>query len=146
MATERPQSADNHAMMVPGYHYVTGGLVLGYLVWAVWRALSLRDWESHFDLLGALALIGVYWYVRAFPLRAQDRLIRLEERLRLERVLPAAMVARIPELSTRQLIALRFAPDAELPELVEWVLREPVTDAKAIKQRIRSWRADHARL
>ncbi|MCU0634922.1 MAG: DUF6526 family protein [Gemmatimonadaceae bacterium] len=146
MASDRPQSFENHAMMVPGYHYATGLLVAVYLLWSVWRALSLRDAESHFDLVGALALTGVYAYVRLFPLRAQDRVIRLEERLRMARVLPASLAARAEALSMRQLIALRFAPDAELPELVEWVLRDNVTDAKAIKQKIRVWRADHARL
>jgi hypothetical protein len=146
MASDRPQSAASHAMMVPGYHYVTFACVLVYLLWSVWRALSLRDAESHFDLVGALALFGVFAYVRIFPLKAQDRVIRLEEQLRLARVLPPALAERAQALSTRQLIALRFAPDGELPELVEWVLAGSVHDGKAIKQRIRQWRADHQRL
>jgi hypothetical protein len=143
---DRPQSFETHARMVPGYHYVTGALVAVYVVWSVARAMTHRDWESHFDMVGAFALIGVYWYVRSFPLKAQDRVIRLEERLRLARLLPAALAARSELLSTRQLIALRFASDDELAELVEWVLAGNVTDPKAIKQRIRQWRADHSRL
>jgi hypothetical protein len=146
MAEQRPQSFESHAMMVPGFHYVTGLLTAGYVLWAIWRAVSMRDAESHFDLMGALALLGVYWYTRAFPLKAQDRVIRLEEQLRLARLLPAALAERAKGLSSRQLIALRFASDAELAELVEWVLAGNVTDAKAIKQRIKSWRPDYARL
>jgi hypothetical protein len=146
MAAESPQTYANHAKFVPGYHWVTGGLVLVYVVWSIARAVSHRDWESHFDLVGALALFGVYAYVRLFPLKAQDRVIRLEEQLRLARVLPADLAARIGELRPRQLIALRFAPDDELPDLVRWVLTERVDDQKAIKQRIRQWKADHFRV
>ncbi len=143
---DTPQTYANHAKFVPGYHWVTGGFVLVYVVWAAWRAISLRDWEAHFDLVGACALFGVYAYVRLFPLKAQDRVIRLEERLRLARVLPADLAQRIDELRPRQLIALRFAPDEELPDLVRWVLTERIDDQKAIKQRIRNWKADHFRV
>lgn len=146
MSTPREQNFGNHAQMVPGFHYVTGLLLFAYLVGAIWRALSLRDLESHFDLLGAFALAGTYWYCRAFPLKAQDRIIRLEEQLRLTRLLPDDLRARVTELSPRQLIALRFASDAELPSLVRWVLDERITDAKAIKQKVATWRPDHFRV
>jgi hypothetical protein len=143
---DRPQSFASHARMVPGFHYVTGLFAIVYLAWSVWRAVTLRDVESHFDMIGAFALTGVYWYARVFPLKAQDRVIRLEEQLRMTRLLPAPLAERAATLSTRQLIALRFASDQELAELVEWVLAGSVTDAKAIKQRIRSWRPDHQRV
>lgn len=140
------QNFQNHARMVPGYHYVTAPLVLAYLVWAIARAVTHRDWESHFDLVGAFALVGVYAYTRLFPLKAQDRVIRLEERLRLQEVLPADLRARIPELRPSWLIALRFASDAELPELVRWTLEHTPASQKEIKARIRHWRADHFRV
>lgn len=146
MSTEPTQSFANHARMVPGFHYVTGTLVLVYLGWTVWNAMTTRGLNEHFQLLGACALLGTFWYARAFPLKAQDRIIRLEEQLRLSRVLPEDLRLRIDELSARQLIALRFASDAEVAELVRWVLTDKVTDNKLIKQRIKSWRADFHRV
>ncbi|MCC7051965.1 MAG: hypothetical protein IT355_01780 [Gemmatimonadaceae bacterium] len=140
------QSFTNHARVVPGYHYVTGLLTLTYLLWSVWHAVSTRSLDAHFQMLGGMALLGNFWYTRAFPLKAQDRVIRLEERLRLTRLVPDDLRPRIDELSARQLIALRFASDAEAPELVRWVLTDGITDTKQIKQRIRSWRADTHRL
>ena len=140
------QTYANHARMVPGYHYVTGPLVLAYLVWSAWRAGTLRDAASLHDLVGALALFGVYAFTRLFPLKAQDRVIRLEERLRLERLLPEALRPRIAELTAGQLIALRFASDAEVVSLVPRVLAGEFPSNKAIKQAIRDWRADHFRV
>ena len=140
------QSFANHARLVPGYHSVTGLAVMVYLGWSVVRAVSLRDAESHFDLLGAIGLFGVYAYTRLFPLKAQDRVIRLEERLRLGALLPADLAARVGELTPGQLIALRFASDGEVTELVRAVLAGTLTTPKEIKQRITSWRAAHFRV
>lgn len=145
-ADSETQSFANHAKMVPGFHYATGLCTLVYVGWSIWHAVSTRSLDAHFQMLGAFALLGVYWYTRAFPLRAQDRIIRLEERLRLARVLPDDLRPRIDELRPGQLIALRFAGDGEVAELVRWVLTDTVTDGKQIKQRIRSWRPDTFRL
>lgn len=147
MPTDTPtQSFANHAKMVTGYHYVTGLAVMAYLGWSVVRAATLRDAESHFDLIGACGLFGVYAYTRLFPLKAQDRVIRLEERLRLTALLPDDLIPRIPELTEGQLIALRFASDAEVEELVRAVLAGTLTKPKEIKQRVKHWRADHFRV
>jgi hypothetical protein len=146
MSPDTSQSFANHARMVPGYHYVTGPLTFTYLVWSLVRAFTQRDADALYALTGAGALFGVYAYTRLFPLKVQDRLIRLEERLRLERRLPAELAARVPELTERQLIALRFASDEELESLVREVLEGRVTAAKQIKQRVRNWRADHFRV
>ncbi len=132
--------------MVPAYHYVTGPLTIVYLVWSITRAFTARDADSLHALVGAGALFGVYAFTRLFPLRAQDRIIRLEERLRLEKRLPADLAARIPELTERQLIAIRFASDAELEPLVRDVLAGKYDSGKAIKQSIRNWRPDHFRV
>jgi Family of unknown function (DUF6526) len=146
MSTEPTQSFANHARMVPGFHYVTGGFTIVFVVWSMWHAASTRSLDAHFQMLGAFGLLGTYWYTRAFPLKAQDRVIRLEEQLRLTRLLPDDLRNRVDELSAKQLIALRFASDAEIPELVRWVLTERVTETKAIKQRITQWRPDFHRV
>lgn len=146
MSDKAPQNFANHAQMVPGYHYVTSPLAFAYLLWSVWRAFTLRDAESHFDLLGAVALMGAVLFGRLFPLKAQDRIIRLEEQLRLSRLLPADLASRVHELTPRQLIALRFASDIEVVDLVREVLSGSLTESKQIKQRIKNWRADTFRV
>ncbi len=146
MSPEPTQSYANHSRFVPGFHYVTGGLVIVYLLWAIWHAATARTLDAVFQMLGAMGLLGTFWYARAFPLKAQDRVIRLEEQLRMSRVLPDDLRARAEGLTARQLIALRFATDAELPELVRWVLTDNVMDEKVIKQRIRNWRPDTHRV
>ena len=93
----------------------------------------------------AVGLILMFWYMRVFAVTVQDRVIRLEERLRMEALLPADLKTRIPEFSPGQLVALRFASDAELPALARRVLDEKLTDQKAIKRLIKEWRADHLR-
>jgi hypothetical protein len=91
------------------------------------------------------AFLLMFLSMRAFAVTVQDRVIRLEMRLRLERVLPAELKARIPELGVRQLVALRFASDAELPALVREVLDGKTTRPKDIKLKIRDWQGDHLR-
>ena len=85
-------------------------------------------------------------YARAFAVQGQDRVIRLEERLRMERLLPDELKPRINDFTMDQLIALRFASDAELPGLARKVLDEDIGDRKTIKQMIVTWRADYQRV
>jgi hypothetical protein len=96
-------------------------------------------------LLVAFGLLILFVYARQFALTVQDRVIRLEMQLRLAKVLPADLVPRIGELSVVQLIALRFASDAELPELVRVVLTQEITDGAAIKKMVRDWQPDRLR-
>ncbi len=93
----------------------------------------------------AAALLVLILRARLFALAVQDRVIRLEERLRYERVLPADLQARAGELSVGQFVSLRFACDAELPALMRKVLDEKMTERKAIKQLVKTWRPDYLR-
>jgi hypothetical protein len=144
------QSFANHSKYVPGFHFVTLGILGINLLWAVFRlfvglpGVPVYDRVLNVAVAAALGLLG--WYLRTFPLRAQDRVIRLEETLRLERLLPADLKPRIADLRPGQLIALRFASDAELPELTREVLDGKVGGSTEIKQRIQSWRPDYLRM
>jgi hypothetical protein len=148
-----PQSFATHRRFVPPYHFVAGGILLLNLLWAFVRIYHAMRGGGRFDrvdsgveLLLAVALLLVFLYVRQFVTTLQDRLIRLEMRLRLADVLPPDLRGRIPELAVGQLIALRFASDAELPELTRKVLDEKIADRDAIKRQIRTWQADHLRV
>jgi hypothetical protein len=140
------QSAANHARMVPLFHYVGGLGAIALLVWSLIVLVRAPDAHHAMDALTAVVLMIVFWYARTFPLTAQDRIIRLEERLRMARVLPADMQPRIEEFTRAQLIAMRFAPDDELPGLARQVLDGTLQDPKAIKAAIKQWRADHLRV
>jgi hypothetical protein len=145
-----PQNFANHPKFVPGYHFVAFGILAINLLWSLYRLISGLPGVPFFDrLLGfavAVALVLLAWYARVFPLKAQDRVIRLEEMLRLERLLPPDLRPRIGDLRTSQLIALRFASDAELPELTRAVLDRGIMTPKEIKQMVGSWRGDYLRM
>lgn len=146
MADRRPQSYASHRQIVPGFHVVTLGLLAVLLVWAlVWLVVDFST-AALFRLLLVLAVALVAWYTRMFPLKAQDRIIRLETQLRLARVLPPELAARVPELSTGQLIALRFAADEELPELTRRCLAGELRRRDDIKRQVRSWVPDYERM
>lgn len=140
------QSAASHAKMVPMYHYVTFACVLLPTVYFLFQVV--RDFSVGTLMMGVFG-IGVVlstFYARIFPLGVQDRVIRLEERLRMERLLPAEMHGRISEISTGHLIGLRFASDDEVVDLVTRVLDGDLSDRKSVKQAIKKWRADHQRI
>lgn len=144
--SDTTQRYENHTRMVPLFHYVAFGILMINLGWsgrALFRDLSV---DSGVTFLLAVGLILVAWFVRAFPLGVQDRVIRLEERLRLERLLPGDLKARIGDFTTNQLVGLRFASDEELPGLARRVLDEGISDRKTIKQAVKNWRADHQRI
>lgn len=146
MAETRPQSYANHRILVPGFHFVAFGLLVLYLGWAIWQTIAAFSLDAVFDLLLAVALLLLFYYTRMFALRAQDRIIRLEMRLRLAALLPPEVASRVPELSTGQLIALRFASDEELPELTRRCLDGELRRREDIKRQIRTWEPDHQRL
>ena len=93
-------------------------------------------------LLLAIALVLLFFYARVFALTVQDRVIRLEMRLRLTQLLPADLQSRVNDFTVAQLVGLRFASDQELPDLARKVLEEKLTDRKVIKQLVRHWQPD----
>ncbi len=145
MSGDRPQTYANHARYVPLYHFVLFGVLAVNLLWALYQAVRGFAFATVWNVVMALVFLGLFFFLRIFPLRVQDRVIRLEMRLRLEKLLPADLEPRIPELSPGQLIGLRFASDAELPGLAREVLEKDIRDRNQIKRKIRDWQADHLR-
>ncbi len=141
----KPQSFEAHARWVPLYHFGISTILLLNLGWSLYQAYRAFSWPTLLAVLMALAFFGLFFFMRIFALTVQDRVIRLEMRLRLERLLDADLKARILELTKDQLIGLRFAGDAELPALVREVLEKSITDRTEIKRRIRDWQTDHLR-
>lgn len=141
------QNYSNHTQLTPYYHFFTSPLAVAFLIWTIVRFVKAPGAETGYFLVGSLALIGVVAVSRLSPLRVQDRLIRLEEQIRFQRLLSPELTARaIDTLRPRHYIALRFASDAELPELVEQVIANPALTPKQIKQQIRNWRGDRFRV
>ena len=138
------QSFDNHAKLIPAYHYLTFGLAAINLLWNLYRTAVDFSLAQLMSLAVAVVLLMVFFFSRIFALTVQDRVIRLEMRLRLASLVPD-LTQRLDEFTVNQLCSLRFASDAELPALARQVLAEKLDERKAIKQLIREWRADHLR-
>jgi hypothetical protein len=145
MGDQMAQNFKNHVKFVPVFHFFVLPVLLFNVGWAIYRIVRAPSAGSVEILVVALALLLAALYGRMFALAVQDRLIRLEMQLRLQGLLPANLRSRIPEFSLNQLVALRFASDAELPELAGKVLAENLQDRKTIKRMIRNWQADELR-
>jgi hypothetical protein len=145
MAEKKPQTLANHARLDPLFHLfvlpVFALSTLAAIVLFLWRPSPHSAWRF---LLIAAGTVAVF-KVRLYALRVQDRVIRLEERLRLASLLPEPLRSRIPELTEGQLIALRFASDAEVTKLAGRVLSEKLSPAD-IKKAIQTWRPDYGRV
>ena len=140
------QSFTNHGKYFPAFHFfvipvLTINLVRVLYVWGK-SGFSLGGF---LQVLVAVALPLGLLSARMMALKVQDRVIRLEEQLRFERLLPTDLRARIGEFSVDQCIALRFACDAELPLLARKVLQDKVTERKAIKKMVTNWKPDYLR-
>jgi hypothetical protein len=143
-----PQSYKNHARWDPPFHFFVLPMLLLNFIFSIY--IAIHHWPEHPHLHIWWIVMAVVFFMmaglsRGAALRAQDRIIRLEERLRLAQLLPAEDRARIGELTIDQLIALRFASDQELPALTRKTLNENL-DKKTIKQNIVNWRADNNRV
>lgn len=144
--SDSPQTFEAHAKIVPGYHRWTTALLVLPTLYFGYRAVADFTADRAVFFLFCVGVLFAALYARVFPLGVQDRVIRLEERMRMEKVLPPDLRPRISELATKQLVALRFASDDELPELTRRVLEQGLSDPKEIKRAIRAWRADHQRI
>ena len=145
MAEKKPQTFANHTRWDPLFHFVALPIfalaVLVGIVHFIWRP-SLHT--GAFFVLSVAAAIALL-KTRLYALKVQDRVIRLEERLRLSSLLSEPLRSRIPELTEGQLVALRFASDAEVPKLAEKALSEKLSPAD-IKKAIQNWRPDYWRV
>ena len=140
------QNFSNHGKFVPAFHFFVLPVLLVNIGWSIYVCKIL-----HFSpvaiggIIFSAALFVGFGTARGMALAVQDRVIRLEERLRYERLLPAELKARIGEFTAGQMVSLRFASDAELPALARKVLDEKLTERKAIKQLIKNWKPDYLR-
>ena len=140
------QNFANHTRFVPLFHFFVLPVLILNFVTQVYLAIKFEFSPARIiSILVAAALFLGALYARMFALAVQNRVIRLEERLRYERVLPGELQARCGELTIDQVVSLRFACDAELATLARKVLDEKLTERKAIKQLIKTWRPDYQR-
>jgi Family of unknown function (DUF6526) len=151
------QNLSNHTKFVPAFHFfllpvlllnlIQAGYWLFFSSFGANHAISVRVFIAAFiNLLVAIALIVMALLGRLFALGVQDRVIRLEERLRYRQLLPADLQPRINDFTINQLVSLRFASDSELPTLARKVFDGKIDNRKAIKQMIQSWRGDYQRV
>ena len=145
MAEKRPQTFANHTRFDPLFHFLVipifGLSTVAAIVLFIWHPSLDSGWRFVLIAAGTVAIFKI----RLYALRVQDRLIRLEERLRLSELLSEPLRSRIPELTEGQCIAIRFACDAEVPGLVAQALAQNLTRAD-IKKSIQTWRPDYWRV
>ncbi len=145
MSEKKPQNYKNHAKFVPVFHYIALPLLLINFVSALLRLTQDINFYTLNDLGLAVALIIVAVFTRLFALKAQDRVIRLEEQLRIQALLPDALKTNAGRLTMGQIVALRFASDEELAELTQDAL-DHNTSPNALKQAVKNWRPDYNRV
>lgn len=140
------QTYQNHTRYFPLVHFVLFPALLFNLIWQIVRLYQEPNWDRAEWLFMALVFIAMNVAARLQALKAQDRVIRLEERLRFNELLPKDLAEKAMNLKTGQLIALRFASDEELQGLVEKTLSGQLKTSKEIKLAINNWRGDYLRV
>ena len=143
--SEKPQDFKRHGRLHPPFHIISTFVLVVNLVFAIVHLTHHFDlWNAWIVVLSVIVFIP-FFLIRVYPLKVQDRVIRLEERLRLQALAPAEWHAQIFRLSEDQLIGLRFASDDEVVALAKQALEEKL-NRKQIKERIKSWRPDYWRV
>ncbi len=136
------QSYSNHARWHAPFHFFLAPILLMHVIYTGSLAWANPSWPTVEAFLLALGLFVMGALTRTNALKAQDRTIRLEERLRYREVLSPELQKKAESLSVPQIVALRFAPDQELPSLIEKTLAGQFKSPKEIKQAIQTWRPD----
>ena len=142
---ERLQNYANHARFYPLFHYFVAPVLILNLLYTIWRSIQRPSLDTIWEVVLAAGLVGTATAARLMALTVQDRVIRLEMRLRLNQLLPPDLHRRIGDLTAAQLVGLRFAADAELPELVRRVLGGSLKTTKEIKKAVGNWQGDYLR-
>jgi hypothetical protein len=142
---EASQDYRTHRRWDPWYHFFASPVLIVAFFVALWRAFKAPSGWTIWETVVAAALVVLLWKARAFALKVQDRIIRLEERLRLREILAEPLRGRVGDLTGDQLIGLRFASDGEVTGLVQAALDEGLS-GEAIKKRIKTWRGDFLRV
>jgi hypothetical protein len=145
MSKSTPQNLKNHGRIDPAFHVVLLLVLVLNLIFAIVHLVHHRNIDAAWFLVLSIAVFIALFRLRQYPLKVQDRIIRLEERLRLQSLAPAEWHTQIFRLSEDQLIGLRFAGDDEVVELAKQALEENL-NRKQIKERIKDWRADNWRV
>jgi len=141
-----PQTFANHTRWHPPFHFFIAPVMLINLIWSVVQFVRTPGLNSGWWIIVSLALLMLAFLVRLNSLKVQDRLIRLEEKLRYQQILSATVCQQASALNIGQMVALRFAGDDELEELVSAVLAGKLAKAGDIKRVIKGWRADTFRV
>ena len=139
------QSFASHAKWVPPFHFFVLPVLLINLGFQIYWCVKAFTVSGVISVLFAAAVAVGFVMCRVMAMKLQDRVIRIEERIRFERVLPADLHPRIGEFTINQIVALRFSSNAELPELARKVLEEKLNNRKEIKRLVKTWRPDFAR-
>lgn len=140
------QNYQNHIRWYPLVHFVITPLLLLNLIYQAVRLYQEPNWDRGVLLVFAFTVILVSLAARLQALKAQDRIIRLEERLRFREVLSPDLAQKASILPTGKMISLRFSSDEELPDLVAKVVEGKISTGKEIKTAIKNWRGDHLRV
>jgi Family of unknown function (DUF6526) len=146
MANMNPQTYANHTRLHPPFHFFVVPVMVVNFIWCVVQSVMTPGWDAGRWVFVSAALLVLMLLVRINPLRAQDRIIRLEEKLRYQQVLSPALFQQTSTLRMGQIVALRFAPDNELEGLVSAVLAGQLSKPAQIKQAIKNWRGDAFRV
>jgi len=143
---QETQNYQNHVRWYPFVHFFLVPIFLFNLIWQAIRLYQEPNWDRAEWVLFSFALLLSLPAARLQALKAQDRIIRLEERLRYKEILPADLAVQAAKLKTGKILALRFAPDEELPDLVRKTLNGELESPKEIKRSIKNWRGDYLRV
>jgi Family of unknown function (DUF6526) len=143
---EPAQTYATHTRYIPAFHFFVLPVLMVNIVVAAMAFIRDPRFATVWAIVVAIALFLGILYLRFMPVKAQDRIIRLEERTRLERLVPADLRGRVGELTAAQLVAIRFAPDDEVADLTRRALNGELKTQKDIKLAIRNWRADYLRV